>query len=271
MLTVIGSPLSPFARKTLVALRLKQLPFECDPVVSFFTSEEFTALGPLRRVPVLILNNDTSDSKERVALTDSSAINEFLEERYAGRGQSLFGAAALGREGTRPQAVLAVRARMRALEEFADTTLADKMVWGLWASAILGPGTFGKGRDKAAIARAVEEIGPALDLVEKILTPDLLEEDMRMNVGSIAVTAMARTAELARYKIDPERWPKTSGLVQHCMAHPAFASLKEVEDTLIRLKPVDHPEALRKLNFPVTPTTMLKDQAPVRGPVTRQF
>src|SRR5512135_2201605 len=94
---IIGSYLSPYVRKVLVLLHLKGIAYEIDPVVPFFGDERFTALSPLRRVPVLI--------DERVALADSSVIAQYLEERYA--QPALY------------PADIAERARARWLEEYA--------------------------------------------------------------------------------------------------------------------------------------------------------
>ena len=71
---VIGSYLSPYVRKVLACLHLKGLDYEIDPIVAFMGDDRFTALSPLRRVPVLI--------DDRVTLADSSVICQYLEDRY---------------------------------------------------------------------------------------------------------------------------------------------------------------------------------------------
>jgi glutathione S-transferase len=52
-LRIVGSPLSPYVRKVLVCLDLKGLECELDPIVPFFGGDRFSALSPLRRIPVL--------------------------------------------------------------------------------------------------------------------------------------------------------------------------------------------------------------------------
>jgi len=54
MIRIIGSYLSPYVRKVLVALELKGLPYEIDPIVPFMGDERFSRLSPLRRIPVYI-------------------------------------------------------------------------------------------------------------------------------------------------------------------------------------------------------------------------
>src|SRR5262245_261519 len=50
----IGSYLSPYVRKVLVLLELKEVAYRIDPIVPFFGNEEFERLSPLRQIPVLV-------------------------------------------------------------------------------------------------------------------------------------------------------------------------------------------------------------------------
>jgi glutathione S-transferase len=54
MITIIGSFVSPYVRKVLACLNLKGLQYQIDPITSFYANDEFTALSPLRRIPVMI-------------------------------------------------------------------------------------------------------------------------------------------------------------------------------------------------------------------------
>jgi glutathione S-transferase len=76
-ITLIGSYVSPFVRKVLVCLDLKQLEYCIDPITPFFGDDRFERLSPLRRVPVLI--------DDLVTLSDSSVIVQYLEDRYPER------------------------------------------------------------------------------------------------------------------------------------------------------------------------------------------
>ena len=73
-LTLIGSPLSPFVRKALVALHQKRLPFLLDPLVPFFCPKDFLELSPTGTVPVLVV------PEPRVAIWDSTVILEYIQE-----------------------------------------------------------------------------------------------------------------------------------------------------------------------------------------------
>ena len=131
MIRIIGSYLSPYVRKVLVALELKGLPYEIDPIVPFMGDERFSLLSPLRRIPVY--------SDERVTLTDSSVICQYLED-------------------THPEPALypldvAERAQARWLEEYADTRLADVLIWGLFNETMIAPAVWGRAPDPDKIAR----------------------------------------------------------------------------------------------------------------------
>ena len=60
---IVGSYLSPYVRNVLVALDMKSIAYEIDPIIPFLGDERSSALSPLRRIPVLIDDNVTlSDS-----------------------------------------------------------------------------------------------------------------------------------------------------------------------------------------------------------------
>ena len=71
--------LCPFARKVRIVLAEKKLEFELEVEKVWERREEFLALNPAGEVPVLI---DYVDEQTGVALVDSVAICEYLEETY---------------------------------------------------------------------------------------------------------------------------------------------------------------------------------------------
>jgi glutathione S-transferase len=76
---------SPYAWRAQLALEHKALPYELK-VLSFAAGDtrkpEFLALNPRHRVPVLV--------EDDFVLYESSAIVEYLDEAYRGRGAPLF-------------------------------------------------------------------------------------------------------------------------------------------------------------------------------------
>jgi glutathione S-transferase len=88
-------------------------------------SDAFTAVSPLRRIPVFI--------DDQVTLADSTAIGEYLDERYP--APPVF-----------PKTP-AARHRARWLEEFADTRMGDVFIWRIFNVAIIRPGVWKIPRD----------------------------------------------------------------------------------------------------------------------------
>ena len=102
---IVGSYLSPYVRKVLACLNLKGLDYEIDPIVPFMGDDRFTALSPLRRIPVLI--------DDRVTLADSSVICQYLED---------------GIRSLRSIRRTSPSGRVRAgLEEHADTRIGARL------------------------------------------------------------------------------------------------------------------------------------------------
>ena len=74
MLTIHGSPISPFVRKTLVCLIEKGVEYELNPVSPFPAPESHIKISPLGKIPALTDGD--------LAIPDSSAICGYLEKRY---------------------------------------------------------------------------------------------------------------------------------------------------------------------------------------------
>lgn len=53
MITIHGSPISPFVRKTLVCLAEKGIEFENNPVMPFPPPESHLKISPLGKIPAL--------------------------------------------------------------------------------------------------------------------------------------------------------------------------------------------------------------------------
>jgi glutathione S-transferase len=126
---IVGNYLSPYVRKVLVCLHLKGIAYEIDPIVPFLGDDRFSALSPLRRIPVLV--------DDRVTLTDSSVICQYLEDRWP--------------EPTLFPRDVANRARARWLEEFADTRMGDVFIWRLFNQVIIRPFVWGEPTDDAVV------------------------------------------------------------------------------------------------------------------------
>jgi glutathione S-transferase len=206
--TIIGSFVSPYVRKVLACLNLKDVAYVVDPITPFFGDDEYQRLSPLRRIPVLI-DGDFS-------VSDSTVIASYVEDAYPGH--------ALLPDDPRD------RARARWLEEYADTRLGDLLIWSLFYQRIVGPLVWGEPTDEARVRDALDNgIPAALDYLEGEAPDDgfLFGE---VGLADIAIASFFRNAAYADYEIDAARWPKTAGWVERSLGHPAISSLLPFEN-----------------------------------------
>lgn len=234
MFRIIGSFVSPYVRKVLACMNLKDIAYEVDPITPFYGNEEFERLSPLRRIPVLI------DGDFHVS--DSSVICGYLDETCP--GPALF--------PTKPKD----RARARWFEEFADTRLGDVFIWGLFYPKIVHPIVWGEPGDQARIEKSLnEDIPAALDYLERQLPAEgFLFGDI--GAADIAVASFFRNGAYAGFGVDTERWPRTAGFVERTLAHPCFASLLRFEDVQRSAQIRSRRQALLDAGAPLTAETL---------------
>src|SRR5262249_9748488 len=129
----------------LVTLHVKQISYDIDPIIPFMGDDRFSALSPLRRIPVLL--------DDQVTLSDSSVICQYLEDRYP--LPPLY-----------PHDV-AQRARARWLEEFADTRMGEVFIWRLFNQVAIKPFIWGEEPDQTVLAKTLgEDIPQILNYLE---------------------------------------------------------------------------------------------------------
>jgi len=240
--TIIGSYISPYVRKVLVCLDLKGIAYEIDPIVPFFGNDEFTRISPVRRIPVLI--------DESVTLPDSSAICEYLEERYPS-------------PPLLPKR-LEQRARARWLEEYADTRMGEVFIWRLFNEVVINRFVWGVSTNEEVVKRTLEqEIPQVLDYLE-VQLPGEGYLFGHVSVADVALASFFRNASFARFSIDSERWPVAAAFVSRVLDHPSFTKLRAFEEVSMRTPLQSHREALRNAGAPLTAST-LGSQTPRRG------
>jgi len=152
MLKLYDFPQCPFGQKTRIVLAEKQLDWQMV-LVDLRKNEqhtaEFAALNPFHKVPVLV---DEEEGDGRTVIYDSTVINEYLEDEYP-------------EPPLLPQGDSAGRARVRQLEDYADTAFT------------LSAGTYliehakqAAERDPERLRRAKEDVDRALLLLDRELT-----------------------------------------------------------------------------------------------------
>lgn len=208
---IIGSHVSPYVRKVIVALAMKGVDFEIDPIVPFFGNDEFSRLSPLRRIPVLIDGD--------LVLNDSTVICEYLDEAYP--------------EPAMMPASPADRAQARWLEEFADSRLGDLIIWRLFYRRIVAPRVYKIQPDEAEIAKVTGvELPAAMDWIE-VRAPSDGFLFGHLCTADVSYAAFFRNALIAGWTIDAGRWPKTAAWIARVEAVPAFAETIRVEQAVI--------------------------------------
>ena len=231
---IIGSFVSPYVRKVLACLNLKEVYYEVDPITPFFGNDEFERLSPLRRIPVLI-DGDFSAS-------DSSVISAYIEEAYPGHP--------LLPDDPRD------RARARWLEEFADTRLGDVFIWGLFYQKVVHPLVWGEPGDQQRIDRMLDQdITAALDYLETEL-PETGFLFGQIGIADISVASFFRNGAYADFDPDPARWPRTAAFVERTLSHPSIASLLPFEDVQRSVEIKSRRQALLDAGAPLTPETL---------------
>jgi glutathione S-transferase len=230
---VIGSYLSPYVRKVLVCLALKGVAYRVDPLTPFLGDDDFTALSPLRRVPVLI------DS--RVTLADSSVICQYLEDRYP--NPALY------------PADVAERARARWFEEYADTRMGEVFIWHFFNQLVIRRFVWGEAADEGVVERARrEEIPAILDYLEAAV-PAAGYVCGDLSIADVSIATFFRTAAFARYQVDAERWPKVARYVDRVLALEPFAGLRPFEELCSRTPIPQQREALAAAGAPIAGQT----------------
>ncbi len=239
---IIGSYLSPFVRKVLVFLDQKGIPFQIDPIVPFFGDDRFSQVSPLRRIPVLI--------DDRVTLSDSSVICQYLEDRYP--TPSLY------------PLDIARRAEARWIEEYSDTRMAEVFIWRIFNQVAIGPAVWDEPANHEVVQRAREQELPSImDYLEQLIPASGFLFG-NLCIADISLGAMFRNVALARIPLDPTRWPKTVYYLERVHSLDSFANLFPIEHRLIRTPPRQHRAVLAELHVPLTPDSYASE-SPRRG------
>lgn len=234
---IVGSPVSPYVRKVVVALAMKGVAYTLDPIVPFYGNDDFTRISPLRRIPVLIDGD--------LVLNDSTVICEYLDEAYPGAPLL-------------PKAPVD-RARARWIEEYADSRLGDVVIWRLFFATIVAPRVYKCAPDAAATAQVLAvDLPDALDWIEGQAPEDGFLFGTMM-LADITVAAFFRNALLAGFAVDAARWPRTAGWIARVEAAPAFAETIRQEQIITTVPARERAEALRAAGVRIAETSYAGD------------
>lgn len=206
MIKLYGASASPFVRKVMAVLAIKQLPYEHVPSMPFSGDKELAKVSPLSKVPALI------DGDLNIA--DSKVICRYLESAYP--------------EVPVYPADLQQRARADWFEEYGGTVLAESAA-GIFFHRFMRPNVFKQPVDEEAVDKIINKsLPPMLNYLEsQVPAEGFLFGDL--TVADLALASPFVNAGYAKYTIDAARWSKFSALVDRVKAHSAMAPLLEAE------------------------------------------
>jgi glutathione S-transferase len=198
---LIGQYDSPFVRRSAIAMRLYDLPFEHRPWSTFGDGDKIARYNPLRRVPTLVLDDGE-------ALIDSTAILDYLDERVGPEKAMI---AARGPERRRQLRICALA-----------TGLGDKSVSLIYERVLR------KEQLKLWVERCETQITGVLDVLEKeraaVTTPYWF--GTRIGHADIAVACVLRfTSEAHPHLFNSARYPALAAHAAHCEALPPFQEI----------------------------------------------
>jgi len=206
-----GIPISPFVRKTRVALELKGLDYELVDIYPGTKTPEYLAISPLGKVPAL--------QDGDVVICDSNVIVEYLEEQYP--------------DTTVRPASIADRAKSRWLEEYGGSMLFKPCAADIFMERLTKPFSTKQPTDESIVENSIDNlVPPVFDYVES----QLPEEGFffgELGAADIAVATAIINATYADFKVDASRWPKLSAHLNKVLAHPILAKCMKTEKPMI--------------------------------------
>jgi glutathione S-transferase len=187
-----GAPLSPFVRKVRLLLDFKGVDYDSKMIVPYATPEGYEALNPLKRVPALVLGEDT--------LADSAVIAHFLDAHYPEKKLI-------------PDNLL-LKARSEWLEKYADYELSTHTTFTVFSQRILNR-MAGKQPNEEVVQKAIhEKLPPLFDYLESQLNGLYFIAD-ELTLADISVASQLISYEHASETVPDDKWPKLAQFYQH--------------------------------------------------------
>lgn len=197
---------SPFVRKVLAVLAIKNIPYEHIQQMPFTRDEEYQKISPIGKVPA-IQDGD-------LTVSDSTVICEYLEEAY-------------------PEIPVypkdpATKAMARWYEELGSNTVAE-LAAGIFFQRFMRPMMFKQDPDEELVADIIEKkLPPLLDYIEtQVPQEGFIYGDI--NVADISLVSPFVNAGYAGYDVDAKRWPRFAAFVARVKEHEVMAKILEAE------------------------------------------
>lgn len=213
MTVLYGAPLSPFVRKTMLALAHKGVEYDQIIVSPANRTEDFFRISPLGKIPAY--------KDDRITLCDSTVICEYLEEKYPTPELFPFGAAQ--------------RARTRWYEEYADTTLAEICTFKIFRNKFLKPTVLNQQPDSDQLQKAMaEELPIALDFLELELADKNYFVAGILSMADLAISSQLLSLRISGIALDLSRWPRLGSYLSRLCALDIYKAQISLEDKAIK-------------------------------------
>ena len=216
MTVLYGAALSPFVRKTMLALAYKGVEYDQVIVSPENRTEDFFRISPLGKIPAY--------KDDRTTLCDSTVICEYLDEKYPTPELFPFGAAQ--------------RAKTRWYEEYADTVMAAVCGPKIFANRVLKPLIMGEASDEDAVNKAMAQDLPIiLDYLEKELADKRYFVAGILSMADLAISSQLLCLRLSNVSLDMSRWPRLGSYLSRLCGKDIYQTQIKTEDRIIeRLK-----------------------------------
>lgn len=212
MTVLYGAPLSPFVRKTMLALAYKGVEYDQVNVSPGDLPEGFHKISPLGKIPAY--------KDDRVELADSSVICEYLDDKYPTPELLPFGAAQ--------------RARTRWYEEYADTALSQ-CIGKIFTNKVVNPLVLERAVDQDTVNRALkDELPRHLDYLELELADKRYFVAGILTIADLAISSQLIGLRHSNVGLDISRWPRLGSYLSRLCAKDIFRIQMTVEDKAIK-------------------------------------
>ena len=205
-----GAALSPFVRKTRIALGEKGVAYESNPVMPFGQTEEYLKKSPLGKIPCY----EDGD----YVLPDSSCIIAYLER-------------------TNPEPALYPADPQefgRALwyEEYGDSKLVET-IGPIFFQRFVQKNIFKQEPDEELIQTKLGDLGAIFDYLEGEIGDRDVLVGTHFSIADIAISSPFVNFAHAGEKVDASRWPKLTAYVERIHSRPVYKALIEEEKAVV--------------------------------------
>ncbi len=198
MIKLYGVPLSPFARKAMLALEHFELEYENEPTFPGDESPEFRAISPLGKIPIL--------DHDGFTVADTSVICRYLDR--ISPDKSIY--------PDDPQE----EARACWLEEYADSRLIENCA-GIFRERLLKPKMMNQPTDEAHLADILDNTLPeCLKYLESVVPETGYLVGSNLSIADLSIVTCFLQAQYGEYEVDGGQFPRVRSYLDRAFAAP---------------------------------------------------